>query len=180
MAGDPLLRRAQLGDRAALDELCQREWRAVFGVVYQAVRDRQEAQDLTQEVFLRALKSLDGYEQTGAPFSAWLATIARNLVRDHWRRLQLVTVDLDSGAGYPAGGEGPEAQALLTSERRRIEQGLANLSPDHQAVIRLRILDGLPTSEVAAIMNRNPAAIRQLQHRALTALRTQLREESRP
>lgn len=180
MAGDQLLRRAQRGDRAALDELCQREWRPVFGVVYQAVQDRQEAQDLTQEVFLRALRSLDGYEQTGAPFSAWLATIARNLVRDHWRRRTPVTVDLEASAEFLTQDEGPEAQAVRTSERQRIERGLANLSPDHQAVIRLRILDGLPTSEVAAIMNRNPAAIRQLQHRALTALRTQLREESRP
>ena len=95
MVDDRLLRRAQRGDVAALEELCEREWRPVYGVVYQAVRDRHEAQDLTQEVFLRALKSLDRYQHTGAPFSAYLATIARNMVRDRWRRRQPVTVGLD-------------------------------------------------------------------------------------
>ena len=180
MTDDRLLRRAQRGDRDALEELCNREWRGVYGVVYQAVRNRPEAQDLTQEVFLRALKSLDQYRHNGVPFSAWLATIARNLVRDRWRSKRPATVNLTDAPEMPSRGIGPEERAIQSSEHQRMHSALASLSPDHQAVIRLRVLDGLPAAEVARIMNRNPAAVRQLQRRALAALRSQLLEESQP
>jgi len=72
MTEDKLLERAQSGDRSALDQLCRLEWRGVYGVVYQAVRNPPEAQDLTQEVFLKAMKSLDQYRHSGVPFSAYL------------------------------------------------------------------------------------------------------------
>lgn len=77
-----LLERAQRGDLDALEEICDREWRPVYGIVYQAVRNVGEAQDLTQEVFLRALRSLPRYRDMGVPFGAYLGTIARNLIRD--------------------------------------------------------------------------------------------------
>jgi RNA polymerase sigma-70 factor, ECF subfamily len=180
MTDDRLLRRAQRGDRDALEELCTREWRGVYGVVYQAVGNRPEAQDLTQEAFLRALRSLDQYRHTGVPFSAWLATIPRNLVRDRRRMKRPVTVNLAKTPDIPSRLSGPEERAIQSSERRRLLAAIESLSPDHQAVIRLRMLDGLPATEVARIMNRNPAAVRQLQRRALTALRSQLLEESQP
>lgn len=179
MTEDRLLKRAQSGDRAALEELCKREWRPVYGVVYQAVRNQAEAQDLTQEVFLRALRSLDRYQHTGVPFHAYLATIARNLVRDQWRKQTPVFVDLDAAGGLASERAGPEDLALSSMQRKQLETYLQALAPDYQTVIRLRVLDGLPTADVASIMRRNPAAVRQLQHRALSALRTQLLEETR-
>lgn len=181
MTDDQLLEMAQRGDRAALEELCRREWRPVYGVVYQAVGNRADAQDLTQEVFLRALRSLDRYQRTGVPFRAYLATIARNLVRDGWRKKRPPLVGLDHASEIPFEGLGPEERTLSSFEKERLQASLATLSADYQTVIRLRVLDGLPTPEVARIMNRNPAAVRQLQHRALTALRARLldREESR-
>lgn len=179
MTTDRILKQAQRGDQAALEELCKREWRPVYGVVYQAVRNQAEAQDLTQEVFLRALKSLDRYQQTGAPFSAYLATIARNIVRDRWRKRPPPLIGLDDAHDIASRDIGPEAQAVSRAERARLERELRALPPDYQAVIRLRILDGLPTAEVAGIMNRTPAAVRQLQHRALVALRARLPEETR-
>ncbi|HEX5502222.1 MAG TPA: sigma factor [Thermomicrobiales bacterium] len=66
MGDDPLLERARRGDRQALEELCRREWRPVYALVYHAVQDRAEAEDLTQEVFLRALRSLGRYRATRA------------------------------------------------------------------------------------------------------------------
>ncbi|HUG16146.1 MAG TPA: sigma factor, partial [Thermomicrobiales bacterium] len=65
METDDLVRQAQSGSRTALEELCRREWRPVYDLVYRTVQNRDEAQDLTQEVFLRALRSLDRFQDTG-------------------------------------------------------------------------------------------------------------------
>ena len=86
MGNDPLVERAQQGDAEALDELFRREWRPIFGMAYSALNDRNDAQDVTQEAFLRALRRLDRYQHRGVPFHAYLATIARNLIRDRGDR----------------------------------------------------------------------------------------------
>jgi DNA-directed RNA polymerase specialized sigma24 family protein len=90
-----LLHRARLGDRRALDELCRRNWKPVYRSFARLTRDPAEAEDLTQEVFLRALRSLPRFEDRGLPFTAYLLQIAHNLARDRWR----------AGAG-PAGDRG--------------------------------------------------------------------------
>ena len=89
-----LLQRAQAGDRAAIEELFGREWRPIYGLIYRAVQNRSEAQDLTQEVFLRAFRSLDRYHDTGKPFHQYLTTIALNLLRDRWRTRKPPSADL--------------------------------------------------------------------------------------
>jgi RNA polymerase sigma-70 factor (ECF subfamily) len=176
---DRLLERAQRGDRDALDELCRREWRSIYALAYSALGNAAEAQDLTQEAFLRALRSLPAYRVTGAPFHAWLKQIALNLVRDGWRKRRHVTVPLDNALEIPARDVGPEGQALAGDERRRLLDALAMLPADYQTVIHLRLLDGLSAADVARVMGRRPDAIRQLQHRALKALRASLIEGSR-
>ncbi len=184
MGDDQLLRQARDGDRRALDELCHREWRPVYALLYHGVRDRAEAQDLTQEVFLRALRSLDRYREGAAPFGAYLATIARNLLRDRWRRKALGFVDLDQldyvdNAARAAGGEADPLERLLAdAEHDRLCRALAALPADYQTVIHLRIVEGRAGAEVARLMGRSPDAVRQLQHRALVALRAALCEES--
>ena len=179
MAEDLLLERAQQGDRAALEELCHREWRGVYAIAYGSLGNVSEAQDLTQETFLRALKSLHLYRNTGKPFSAWLATIARNLIRDGWRKRRHGSVGLDAAMELVSGEAGPEDRAVATDEQQRLRAALASLPSDYQTVIRLRIYDGLPAADTARVMGRTPAAIRQLQHRALSALRGALAEGSR-
>jgi RNA polymerase sigma-70 factor (ECF subfamily) len=176
---DDLLERASRGDRAALEELCRREWRPVYGIAWHALGNVAEAQDLTQEVFLRALRSLDRYRVTGAPFSAYLATIARNRLRDGWRSRRPPPVALDHAVVLPDLDVGPEAAAIATDERQRLHAALGHLPADYQTVIRLRILDGLSAADVGQIMGRSPDAIRQLQRRALVALRAALSEGSR-
>lgn len=178
MSGDRLLARAQRGDPAALQELCEREWRPVYGIVYQAVRNPSEAQDLTQEVFLRALRSLHRYRATGAPFSSYLGTIARNLVRNRWRTKHPRMVDLGEAGNVPSADIGPEGHAVAGDDARRVRQALATLPPDYQQVVRLRVLDGRSSAEVGRLMGRSPDAVRQLQHRAIVMLRDRLREES--
>jgi RNA polymerase sigma-70 factor (ECF subfamily) len=174
-----LLDLAQRGDRAALDELCRREWRAVYGIAYAALGSVPDAQDLTQEAFLRALRSLPTYRQTGAPFRAYLATIARNLIRDGWRKRQPHLVAFD-GTFDLADDEStePEQQMIRIDEQQRLRDALAVLPSDYQTVLRLRIMDGLSAADTGSVMGRKPDAIRQLQHRALVALRNVLAEEA--
>jgi RNA polymerase sigma-70 factor (ECF subfamily) len=174
VAGEQLLDNIQLGDRQALEELCRREWRPIYGLVYSAVRDSGEAQDLTQEVFARALRSLPRYRDTGVPFHAYLATIARNLLRDRYRDSRPASVELTDALGLESGDAGPEERAISASESARVHTALATLPADYQRVLRLRVLDGRSTEEVAATLGRSPAATRQLQHRAVVALRSAL------
>lgn len=172
-----LLRGARSGDRQALDELCRRNWRTVYRVLARLAPSPAETEDLTQEVFLRAIRSLPRYRDQGLPFSAYLLQIARNLARDRWRASSnrpLLTGEVPDRA---VTGPGPESLAVDGARREALIAALDRLSADHRLVLRLRILDGRPASEVARITNRSPAAVRQLQVRALAALRTALGNE---
>ena len=177
MGNDPLVERAQRGDAEALDELFRREWRPIFGMAYSALNDRNDAQDVTQEACLRALRRLDRYKHRGVPFHAYLATIARNLIRDRWRqtvpaRISIHDVEL-------IGPEATDTAAITRDEQIYLRSVLSQLPDDYQTVIRLRILEERPTNEVADLMRRSPGAVRVLQHRAVVALRDQFDKESR-
>ncbi len=179
MGDDPILARARRGDRRALEELCHREWRPVYALLYAAVQDRAEAQDLTQEVFLRALGALVRFREGEAPFRAFLKTIARNLLRDRWRGRRPDPVDLALVRELPS--DSPDLADALAAEAERAQllQALRSLPDDYQAVVRLRLLEGRSGAEVATILGRSPAATRQLLHRALGALRVALQQELR-
>jgi RNA polymerase sigma-70 factor, ECF subfamily len=178
-AGADLLARAQRGDRAALDELCREEWPAVYRLVAGRLASRQEAEDVTQEVFLRALRHLDAYRSGSGSFRPYLIAVARNLLRDRWRserRVGWADADPDSLA---TGERGPEAAALAAEERAALAAGLARLSPAYRSVLRLRLLEGRSAADTAALLGRSPEAVRQLQHRALVALRAALAGDER-
>lgn len=176
MGDSQLIREAQQGDVDALNTLFRREWKPVYALIYGIVQDRTEAEDLTQEAFLRALRALDRYVDTGIPFRAFLATVARNLARSHWRRRPQPAVNSEDMLDLIPEETTPEKLALAVDEQRHLDTVLRSLPADYEAIIRLRILDDRSTAEVAAIMNRSPGAIRVLQHRALAALRSRMPE----
>jgi RNA polymerase sigma-70 factor (ECF subfamily) len=172
-----LLSRAQHGDRAALELLCRQEWVTVYRVVAGCVSSRQEAEDLTQEVFLRALRHLEGYRSASGSFRPYLIAVARNLVRDRWRSQQRQAGGpYDPGVGQDQ-DEGPEAAMMAAEGRAELIAALAQLPFDYQRVLRLRLIEGQSAAEVAALLERTPEAVRQLQHRALAALRSGLARE---
>jgi RNA polymerase sigma-70 factor (ECF subfamily) len=175
--GADLLSRAQRGDRAALELLCRQEWVTVYRVVVGWVSSRQEAEDVTQEVFLRALRHLEGYQSESGSFRPYLITVARNLLRDRWR-----AENRHAGGGYDPGvgeewDDGPEAAVLAAEGRAELIAAMAQLPSDHQRVLRLRLIEGRSAAEAAAVLERTPEAVRQLQHRALAALRAGLERE---
>lgn len=164
------------GDDAP-EAVYRREWRTLYGLVYRAVRHRAEAQDLTQEAFARALPTLDR-APPGPRTRAFLTTIARNLLRDRWRRRAPQPIALDEQVLPPADDGDPLALALAAAERDELWRAFAALPADYRRVLHLRIVEGRPTAEVAAALGRSPDACRQLQHRALVALRDRLRQEA--
>lgn len=176
MAPDLTLQRALGGDRDALNALCSREWRAVYLLLYRHVQNREEAQDLTQEVFARALRSLDRYRVTETPFEGYLATIARNLLRDRWKQRRPMLRDIDAEPHLATPNPGPEALSLMAMEQEDIRRSLDALPDDYRTVLQLRLLERRSSDEVARLMGRKPDAIRQLQRRALLALRASLGE----
>ena len=177
MTGLGLLERAQRGDRAALEQLCREEWPFVYRVVAAQVTGRQEAEDLTQEVFLRALRRLDGYQPGSGSFRPYLLVVAQNLLRDRWRsRLRVAWSDADVDS-LETGERGPEDAAVAAEERAELIGALARLPATYQSVLRLRLIEGRSAGEVARAMKRSPEAVRQLQHRALGALRAELDDD---
>ena len=151
--------------------------RRVHGPVYRYVAARvgrpNDAEDLAQLVFVKALEALPRYELRGVPFGGWLFKLARNVVIDHVRtRRELAPLDLAGGAAPPrrrsgrAGGPPPGAGQRRALARR--------LTPEQREAIELRFFAGLSAKEAAVAMNRQEGTIRGLQFRAIAALRRDL------
>jgi len=172
-----LLSRAMSGDRQALEMLCRRAWRPVYRSFARYTADPSEAEDLTQEVFLRALRAFPRFADRGVPYLAYLLRIAANLARDRWRAGQARAVPVGDFADLPTADPGPDGFTAESDRRAALLRALDRLGPDHRAVIRLRIIEGRSSKEVAALTKRSPEAVRQLQVRALAALRAALADQ---
>jgi RNA polymerase sigma-70 factor (ECF subfamily) len=167
-----LVARAKRGDAAALDELCSAHWRGVFSLIVASVRNPSDAEELTQEVFERAIRSLPQFEYTGAPFSAYLTQITKNLLRDRWRssvRRESIRASIPPDPDFV--NSEPESAVLAGAEREVLARALQTLAPEQRRILYFRIVEGLSAGEVAAREGKRPDAIRQLQRRALSALR---------
>ena len=176
-ADSELVLLAQAGDQLALEALCRRNWRPVYRSFARYTNDPFEAEDLTQEVFVRALRSLPGFAAAGAPYRAYLLRIAANLAKDRWRAGPARSVPTGQFGDQPVPGPGPDDVALANERRAALVSALDGLTPDQRAVLRLRFLEGLSPAEVGKLTSRSASAVRQLQVRALAALRDALRDE---
>ncbi len=169
-----LVEAACRGDERALDRLCRREWTGVLRVVRASVADPEEAEEIAQEVFTRAIASLPRFEVTGAPFHAYLSQIARNLLRDRWRHEQSCPrLERDVPDG-PTTEPAPEAVVLATDERQVLLNAIQHLPPRYREVLRLRVIEGRTAVEIGVEWGRSPEAVRQIQHRAVLALRGEM------
>jgi RNA polymerase sigma-70 factor (ECF subfamily) len=172
-----LLSLARSGDRGALEALCRRNWKPVYRSFARYTQDPAEAEDLTQEVFLRALRALPQFTDRGVPYTAYLLRIAANLARDRWRAGPARVVPVGEVPERPSGGRGPDDLAIDGERRAALLSALDQLGADQRAVIRLRILEGRTASEVGFLTNRSSAAVRQMQARAVAALRAALNHQ---
>jgi RNA polymerase sigma-70 factor (ECF subfamily) len=166
-----------LRGRAEIEETCRNEWRPIYDLMYRTVQNRAEAQDLTQEVFLRAVRSFERYEDHGDSMHGLLVTVALNLLRDRWRRRRPAPTNVEDLPYLATSVPGPEQRALDGLDDAAVQMALERLPDEQQRVIRLRVIEGRSSQEVAELLGRNAAAIRQIQRRALLELREALRTE---
>jgi RNA polymerase sigma-70 factor, ECF subfamily len=163
-----LIARAGRGDKEAVSTLYEGYAQAIFRYISYRVESDMVAEDLTAEVFLRMVQGLPRYQDTGAPFGAWLYSIAATQVADHHRGKRRVAEPLsDSQASDDTD---PFGKTAKQQEQAQLRQALATLPEDYQTLLILRFMQGLPHTEVAATMGKSDANIRVMQHRALKAL----------
>lgn len=170
-----LLALAQQGDVQAIGALYDQHHAALFRYLWARVGERQIAEELTGDVFMRMLAALPRYRPSVVPFRAWLYRIAHNLLVDHYRKekadLPLQAVEGLNGAGDPAG----IVEQQLTLER--VHQVLATIDEQQQTVVALRFLSGLSLAETAAVLDKSESAVKALQHRGLVVMRRALAQE---
>jgi RNA polymerase sigma-70 factor (ECF subfamily) len=166
-----IVRRAQDGDAESFGDLYDRYAGLVFRYVYYRGGDRTLAEDFTSETFLRALRRIATYTWQGRDIGAWLVTIARNLMADHFKssrfRLEMTTDDLHEADRRQEGPEGAVVESLLNAE---LLTAVKQLGSEQQECIVLRFLQGLSVAETARVMGKNDGAIKAMQYRAVRAL----------
>lgn len=170
-----LVARAQDGDPGAFGEIYDRYSETVYRYIYFRVNNAQLAEDLASETFLRALRRISSFSWQGRAFGAWLVTIARNLVVDHFKsgryRLEIVKPDVlgaDAADADPA--TSPETAALEKLTNATLLTAVKKLNPDQQECIVLRFLQGFTVAETARTMGKNEGAVKALQYRAVRTL----------
>ncbi len=170
-----IVRRAQDGDPDAFGEIYDRYIDTVFKYIYFRVGSRPLAEDLTSETFLRALRRIGSVSWQGRDLGAWLVTIARNLIADHYKsgkyRLEVATADMLDADQEDHGPDGsPEAAVLERLTNVTLLEAVKKLNPEQQECIVLRFLQGLSVTETAQAMGKNEGAIKALQYRAVRSL----------
>ncbi|HYN95716.1 MAG TPA: sigma-70 family RNA polymerase sigma factor [Pilimelia sp.] len=170
-----LVERAQAGEAEAFGLIYDRYVDTVFRFIYFRVGNRQLAEDLTSDTFLRALKRIGSFTWQGRDLGAWLVTIARNLVADHFKsgryRLEVTSGDVLDADREDRGPEGsPEAAVVDHITNVALLTAVKQLNPEQQECIVLRFLQGFSVAETAQAMSKNEGAIKALQYRAVRAL----------
>jgi RNA polymerase sigma-70 factor (ECF subfamily) len=167
-----VLQLAQDGDAEAFGELYGRYAKIIFRFLYSHLNDRLDAEDLTEEVFLRVWRTLPNFRQQGVPFVAYLYHVARNALIDHHRRSRHTSQDVSIDDGQVATPmSNPAETATNNLEHLELRKLLIQLRDDYQEVLILRFLSELSPEETAQAMDRSVGAVRVLQHRALAAMR---------
>ena len=173
---ESLVRRAQQRDQQAFTQLYEENFDKIYRYIVLKIGNETEAEDMTQQVFLNALKSISSFKWKGIPFSAWLFRIARNKVVDYLRKkAKQATAPLDESLA--SSDSTPE---LVAEQKLDIDQLLSvtkRLTVAQREVISLRFTSELPIAQVAKIIGKSQGAVKALQHSAIVALRKALSPE---
>jgi len=168
---------ARQGDAEAFGALYDHYSPAVYRFIYYRVSTRVLAEDLTSETFFRALRSISNFRWQGKNFGAWLTTIARNLVADHYKssraRLEITTDDF---TGHEQATSTTEEEVLVEVTNQILREALTKLPADQQECLVLRFLNGNSIQQAAEALGRSEGAVKQLQLRAVRNLAKQLPE----
>ncbi len=185
-----LVDRFKNGDAAAFDEMVARYWTRIYSMVNQLLRNPQDAEEVTQDAFIRAHRGLENFRGDSA-FSTWLYQIATNLARNRywywWRRKRDKSVSIDAPLGgdgdatladiIPAEVETPDDIAVTQEFVARIGQGMERLSAKHREILTLRNIKNLSYEEIADILGISVGTVKSRIARARESLRAKLGED---
>ena len=169
-----LIRKAISGDCEAFGELYSTFLDRIYRYVFYQVKNKMTAEDITEEVFIKAWKAIGSCKGKEKTFSAWLYRIAHNSVIDMFRqREKEQSIDMDTIAEL----SNPELELEKETNRHELLNEIAELPPNQKQVIILKFIEGLDNDEIGQIMGKNQGAVRILQMRALNKLRDRLSQE---
>lgn len=165
-------------DQQAFAELYRRYVERVYRYLLARVGQAEDAQDLTSQTFLLALKSIGTYQPARGTFIAWLMGIAQHRIAEHYRRYQNV-VGLDAAADMVQPGLAVEETVSQQLQIEAVRHAMQFIAPDRAEALRLHIFGELSAAEIAQVMGRNEPAVRMLIHRALQDLRQRMKGDER-
>ena len=157
-------------DPEAFGRLYDLHFLQIYRFVYSRVRDQTAAEDVTSEVFIKALKGIGRYQDTGRPFSAWLYQIAVNAVADRYRASRPVE-DIDEQRGLAHGGPALEDVAERRDELRRIWAVVETLPAQQRMAMVLKFQEDMKIEDIATALGKSPGAVKLLIHRGVTKVR---------
>lgn len=185
-----LVDRFKNGDQAAFDEMVSRYWGRIYAMVNQLLRNTQDAEEVTQDAFIRAHRGLDKFRGDSA-FSTWLYQIATNLARNRywywWRRKRDKSISIDQPIGedgdmtlaevIPAEVETPNDITVTQEFVDQIAEGMEKLSAKHREVLTLRNIKNMSYEEIAQVLDISVGTVKSRIARARDSLRSKLGED---
>ena len=185
MASDPqpldsLIQRCLDGDQAGWDAIVRQHWRKVFNIAYKFVANQDEAEDLTQEVFLKIFKSLSTFDRR-ANFQTWIVSISRNFCIDHYRSVrkerQTIAREVDAATLSPVSSDAGPHRALERSDQRALlRRALEHLAPTLRTAVVLRDIRELAYQEIADQLGLPEGTVKSRINRGRRELARQLRD----
>ncbi|MFH0928332.1 MAG: RNA polymerase sigma factor [bacterium] len=179
-AGD-LLKSAKNGDREAFGLVYKSFYTPIYRFIYFRVGDEEVAKDLTQTVFIKIFQKIEGYYSSESKPIAYFYRVARNTLIDHWRKnkalsLDALTEENENAEEISSKRELPDALTETALSLEKLRRAIPLLAADQQEVVICKFINQLSNEETALAMGKSEAAVRQLQCRALKALRRVLQE----
>ena len=173
-----LVQRAIGHDAEAFGRLYDMHVDRVYRHIYYRVGNEHDAEDLTQQVFLKAWQAIHRYKKTASPFIAWLMTVSHNLVVDFYRtRKDKAYLEAEVLANGSASS--PEQATEASFEQQRLRRAILQLGSDEQQVVILRFIEGFEFAEIASLIKKKEGNVRVILHRALVKLRNILEKEQK-
>ncbi len=165
-----VVEQAKKGEQSAFAQIYEENFDRIYRYIIVRIRNQAEAEDLTEQVFLKALESIRSYKWKGTPFSAWLYRIAHNQVVD-WQRKMSKRQNLPLSDVIVGGGVDTASVAELNLTMDDLRIAITKITDLQRQVIVLRFTSGLSIAETAKSLGKSDGAVKALQHSALVALR---------
>jgi RNA polymerase sigma-70 factor (ECF subfamily) len=165
---DNLIINAQAGNRDALEKICQQTWKYVYNFVYYKVNCKEEAEEITQETFYRAIVSLNKFNSCGK-FTNYLIRIASNIIIDRWRQKKITVSPFDDVEVIYN-----ENAFSQIEDRDYLKTHLKSLPEDYKKVLDYRIIKGYSVQVTSSYIGKSEGSVRLTQYRALNKLRKKI------